>query len=328
MMDLIKHNFWYKVTAFAIALLIWSHVRKVQHPTESRYLEVPLKVVNQPDSLQVVEMPQSVKVVIRGLREEILKVHPSDIQAQVDLTGAKAGHFRAKVSYVVPPWLRAEMVSVEPPVVEVVLDEIVSHIFDIEVTMIGELPSEYGMGQPEYSPHQATVTGRAALISQVRAVFAKVDLSNRVTDIDEEVALFPVDRTGVRVSGLTVQPATARVHIDISQKEHNKLVPVEPVVVGTPAEGYEIEEITTEPSSVTLSGSPAALRKVQKVSTERINIAGTTATTSRQVNLRMPSGLRLSETSVRVTVVLRRQPAASSVQREEMRLPTQTTNRE
>jgi len=318
MIDSLKHNVGYKVAAFAIAVLIWTHVRSAQHPIERRYLEVPLGVVNLPENLQVVERTETVRLAIRGFREEILKVRPSDIRAQIDLAGTTVGRRKLKVTFVVPTWVRAGDVSVDPEVAEVVLDEVVSHTFDVEVRTAGKLPPEYTMSQPDCTPTQATVTGRSGLVREVRIIFAKVHLASRVRDIDEQVSLFPVDRMGVKVAGIVVHPPTARVHIGVSQTEQNKKIRVEPLVSGQPAQGYESEEITVQPASVTISGSPENLRTVQKVATDEIDISGATATTSRQVDLSQPNGLRLTETSARVIVVLRRLPSAPAPRREKM----------
>ncbi|MBI3922199.1 MAG: hypothetical protein HY318_12330 [Armatimonadetes bacterium] len=305
-----QHNFWYKLAALAIATLVWSHVRGTQNPIETKKLEVPIVLLNLPAGLEIVEGVTSeiVRCSLRGPRIEIQDVDPSDIRAQVDLAGVPAGTNNLKISYVLPSKLNHRSIRLEPSEVTIALEEIAFRDFDVLVTVLGETPSGFTLGIPITTPPRVKVAGRASLLSKVRVVFAKVPGASLMAPFHQKVKVNPVDRSGVYVSGLGVTPEEVEVRLDVKQTEATKPVKVVPQIIGRPAAGYEIEEITSDPDLVMISGEPQRVGTVKSIKTEKIDIAATTATTSRHVALRPPDGIKVAETETRVTVALRRLP--------------------
>lgn len=312
----VQHNFWYKVAALAIATFVWSHVRSTQNPVEKKIVEVPLTFVNYPRTLEVTRSPSSVRFTVSGHREEIEKLRPSDIKAQVDFAGASPGLHAFKISYVLPTWVNVSDVEMDPRNATVELEEILSRVFDIQINPEGTPPRGYTMSSPEFDPKQVVVSGRSSLVEKVRIVFGKVSVSDRTASISDEVTVYPVDRLGIRVPGLKANPSVIPVRINVSQTETSKSVAISPRVVGRPAAGYEIEEIAVEPLTVLVLGPPVKLRDIQSVVTAQIDISGATASTSREIALLAPMGLRVGETTARVTVALRRLPPAPGAKRE------------
>ena len=60
-------------------------------------------------------------------------------------------------------------------------------------------------------------------------------------DVDEDVRLVPVDKLGNALIPIEVTPTTARVTIPVIDDLQSKSVPVNPIVTGTPAAGFEID---------------------------------------------------------------------------------------
>ncbi len=57
----------------------------------------------------------------------------------------------------------------------------------------------------------------------------------------------PVDKLGNALSPLDVTPATARVTIPVFSDQQSRTLPVNPVITGTPAAGFEIESVVVSP---------------------------------------------------------------------------------
>ncbi|HEY3157864.1 MAG TPA: CdaR family protein [Vicinamibacterales bacterium] len=90
-------------------------VNVVAAPVEHRISEVPVEAKGGRNGARLV--PERVTVVLRGAREVVDTVRPSDIVATVDLDGLGPGQFQLPVR--VGPPARLTVVRVEPPQVQV-----------------------------------------------------------------------------------------------------------------------------------------------------------------------------------------------------------------
>jgi YbbR domain-containing protein len=78
--------------------------------------------------------------------------------------------------------------------------------------------------------------------------------------------------TGVRIEG--IEQRRIRLQLETIRQ---KIVRVEPEIVGTPAEGYEFKEAQMNPSEVLISGPESRVNPVTTAMTETINIEGRTS---------------------------------------------------
>jgi YbbR domain-containing protein len=107
---------------------------------------------------------------------------------------------------------------------------------------------------------------------------------------------------GVQV--LQVTPASISL---VLERSETRDVPVVPSVEGSPAPGYTIGRVTSEPATVQVTGPASAVEKVTEATTETVSVAGATATVSDQVTVGfVDPALRLSNsrhTSIRVEIL-------------------------
>ncbi len=85
-------------------------------------------------------------------------------------------------------------------------------------------------------------------------------------------------------------------------------VPVEAIVEGDPASGYEVGKVTVEPAQVDVVGPESQLKVLRNAITETVMVDGAKATVSRTVSIGVVnSALRLREPrTARVTVEIRK----------------------
>jgi YbbR domain-containing protein len=86
-----------------------------------------------------------------------------------------------------------------------------------------------------------------------------------------------------------------------------KKVPVRPRVIGRPAPGYEVAEITSDPAEVQIAGPRSRVQEVESAFTESVSVAGAETTVTELVNVGLEDPLlRLAGGSrVRVSAVVR-----------------------
>ncbi len=88
-------------------------------------------------------------------------------------------------------------------------------------------------------------------------------------------------------------------------------VPVQPVIKGSPAEGFELAEVKFKPAKVTVVGLREDVSELDFVFTLPLDVTDRKESFSRLAQLRLPRdrNVRLSRSDVEVTIVIRPRPA-------------------
>jgi YbbR domain-containing protein len=108
---------------------------------------------------------------------------------------------------------------------------------------------------------------------------------------------------GVEV--VEVIPATVSLRFE---KSMTKTVPVVPTVEGEPAAGYEAGPVSTEPTTVQVTGPESALRRLKEAATEPVSVSGRRSQVREVVTIGMPDpSLRLTA-PVTATITIPIQP--------------------
>ncbi len=91
--------------------------------------------------------------------------------------------------------------------------------------------------------------------------------------------------------------------ISVGSGLQSKTLPVNPIVTGTPATGFQVESVTVSPPVVLVEGDADALAALAAVDTDPVSISGASTDLSRSVPLDLPDGVdAVSGGTVTVTV--------------------------
>jgi YbbR domain-containing protein len=198
-----------------------------------------------------------------------------------------------------------QILDVTPDRVTVQLDPLVTKIVPVKIER-GEVPDNLEVGAETATPSTVTVSGPKTIVDQVVAARADVVIQDSGIDVDEDVALIPVDAVGDARSPADVSPTTARVSIRVFSEPVTRTLPVSPVVTGTPAAGFEIDEITVDPSTVFVEGDADPLASLARVDTAPVSVSGLSETQTFETELVLPDGIEaVDPVPVRVTVSFR-----------------------
>ena len=128
-----------------------------------------------------------------------------------------------------------------------------------------------------------------------------IDLSNVVQGANSFV-LSP-EEIGVPVGATVIQVSPSNIEISLDATVRKTLI-VEPVVRGTPADGYELGEVTVEPETIKLAGAQTLLKPLTKVETEVITLDTVQEDFIKKVKVKLPNGsLRIEKEEDRVVTV-------------------------
>jgi YbbR domain-containing protein len=144
--------------------------------------------------------------------------------------------------------------------------EIIESIRDVEVTLRG------------FSTFLRPLTPRD--------VDVYVDLQGVVKGVNSFV--LSADDITVPVGATVVQISPSQITVSLDSAI-NQLVPVEPIIRGTPADGYILGEVTVKPNTVGLAGAQAIVKNYTKVGTEVISVHEATKNFTKKVKIKLPN---------------------------------------
>jgi YbbR domain-containing protein len=296
------HNWPLKLGAVGLACLMYGGLALSQN-TQTYPGDIQVTLVNEPkDTVILSSAPQSVTLV-RYFAPSGVPVQNSSFLATIDLAGLdKPGIVSVRID-VTSPDPRIRVLGYEPNYVSLQLDTLQTRA-DIPVVVVhGGVPDGLTLGTPAVDPPTVTVAGAASIVSQVAAVRADVIIQSTGIDVDQDVRLVAVDTLGNPLRPIEVTPASARVTIPVFSDRQSRTLPVNAVITGTPAAGFEIGTVTVTPQVALVAGDADQLAQLTRLDTDPIPMTGVSANETVQVKLALPTGVvAVGDDAVSVTI--------------------------
>ena len=298
------HNWPLKLAAVGLATLMYGGLA-VSQSTQVYPGVIPVLVVNQPDRTFILTRPEPVTQV-RYFAPSGVLVGTSTFSATVDLSGMTptkaAVSVRIEVTSVDG---RVRVLGYEPAFASIQLDSLISVVVPVKVEH-GTVPDGLTLGDTKVDPPGVVITGPKSVVDQVVAARADVQIQPGGIDVDQDVKLVPVDALGNAVSPVDVTPATARVVIPVFSDRQTRTLPVNAILAGTPAAGFEIASVTVQPLAVAVAGDADQLTQLVRVDTAPVQLTGISSDLTTSVELALPTGIvPVGDSVVVVTIKLR-----------------------
>ena len=299
--------------SLAAALGVWFVIQDVENPrVEGRFPREPGSieaiVKNNNDFIVRDMVPVSLSVDAR--KGDIANLRREDFEVYIDLAGVEVGG--PAVSLPVRATSKRDSVrvlSVTPSTMRVTVVEAQSKEVPVIIRRTGELPTGYRESpdaDPAIEPAFVTVRGAPELVSTVKNAELVVNLAGiRSETLVSEGDLTPRTESGSDVTVKLSQPR-ARATIKIEQTFVQRTLSVTPAIIGVPAPGYRIVNITSDPATVVLNGPTTAVGSIQLgLSTERVDVTGAKSDVVLTRNIDQPPNTFLDRRSVTVKVEIK-----------------------
>lgn len=307
--------------AFGLSFALWLFVSFSENPEETaRFEDLTLQIVGLAEDMVIVDangLPTtsfpSVDVTLRTDRRQRSELRPVDIRVVADLSNLGPGDHlvpinvqptRSNLSFSVPAG------GIEPSAIDIRIEPVETVTVPIRLEIVGSPPFSFERGDPEirYNGNlidTVTVSGPQSRVVRVAAVRTVANIAQLRASYVAPLNLTPVDNNNQSVEGVQVRPATVTVVIPINPVVGLRLVPVSPIIIGSPAPGFAVTDIKVDPPLITLTGSSGPLDAINLLQTEAIDIANARETVVRIVPLIIPTGTSPAQgesNAVRVTV--------------------------
>ncbi|MCG0275394.1 MAG: hypothetical protein L5655_04400 [Thermosediminibacteraceae bacterium] len=280
-----------KVISVLVALVLWLYVMNEQNPQVTYVIrDVPVQLKDLDDSRLALKDPSQnyfVDVKVRARRSIITELKPEDIVAEVNLRGRIEGENTVPINVSVPP--NVELLDFSPKEIVVVLEAVIEEQIPVYVEVKGVPAEGFAAKTPLATPQAVLVRGPRTLVNSLRGAVVEADVTGKNSMVIATLPVRVVDAKGNEQKGVTYRPDTVEVRIPI--------VPIATVVIkpdirGNPKEGFLVKEVKVEPSVVMITGSSDALRGINEIYTEPINISGFSHNVSVEAKLQMPRGIQ------------------------------------
>ena len=302
-LSIITHNWPLKVAAGVLASLLYVGLVLSQNSKEWGG-QIPIDVRNQPGGAVCLDCVQYVTSIRYFAPVDAANRVASDtFKAWIDLTTAtpdSSNDLIVKVN-VSSPDPQVQVLDWTPRQISVRLDPLTTKTVPVVVDF-GTRPPGLQVRDPVVDISQVEVSGTQSAVSQVVSAVARVRIDPSGVSVDQQVDLVPVDIRNLAVSQVRLQPSSVRVTILVGSQLTNRALPINAVVTGTPATGFELTNVTLDSPLVTLEGDAATLAALTKIDTQPLSISGARANVSGSVGLVVPKGLEpLGASTVRIT---------------------------
>lgn len=317
--ELLMKDLGWKLLSVAIAATLWFMVISINQPIDTRTYSTTLQITGEETltargltiaNLQDLEGTKiSIKVKAQRTALDRLSQRQADlITASIDVSGLSYVQSGDQVTLPIDVQVGngASGYTVEskvPGTAEVWVETLSSKEFPVEVVLNGELPQETTLSDPYLSSETVMVRGAQSAVNRVVAVRVSVNATEAAEQGEISVRPIAYDREGNTVTDVTFSADSVTVSYRLHEE---KQIPIQISVVGTPASGYHVGEITYSPNSITVIGTAEDLRNLTLLSLGEIDVTDATSTVSQSFLLTdfLPEGVALQTGSSRTVQVL------------------------
>jgi YbbR domain-containing protein len=281
--------------SIVLAVLLWVYVVNLENPAQTTvFTGLPLQVRGLAPNLKLINQLPNVNTTVLAPQNVMATLTQPDVRPYIDLTGTDEGVHEVPVHVEVVEVPQGSVdVSLFPRTVQVQLQAQVTQAFSVSAQITG-VPAFGGSSEPaQIDPAQVVVTGPDDAVARIASVVAPVDVQGQVSNQRGFIAPVALDGNGQVIKDLTFEPATVEVVVPITTLDTNRVVSVNPQVVGQPAPGYRPSLITAEPNIVTICCTPSELQKVEFLDTIPVAITGTTTTIVTTTEVILPPNVSL-----------------------------------
>ncbi|MDO4265149.1 MAG: CdaR family protein [Eubacteriales bacterium] len=314
MREKINQNLALKAISVVLAFVLWLLVVNISQPEVTGTQTVEIQVRNA-DRLTSADKTytmdtRTVRVSYRVRLPQQSRVRASAFEAYVDLadysiTGAVPIYVTVsdELSGIISD------VSLSPMVAHVDTEDLQRKRFEITTATTGRTMDGYMAGEISISPDYVYVTGPVSEVGQISEVGIEVNVTEANSSLSGTAPIKFYDANG---NAITVDE-----RIKLSREEISYELPVYRIkslsvvatAEGTPADGYLLESVDTNPDFVDVYGDEEVLSRYSSIQIPQseISVNGASATVTRSVDITqyVPEGLKLAQPGTEVTIAAR-----------------------
>lgn len=306
----LSNNLGFKILALFFSFTLWLMVYNLEDPTKTKTMIINVGIENR-DSIEnmgkyfeIIEGTNKVSFSVTAARSVLDKLDESDFIATADMDKIaiddekSIGTIPIDIECVANLSENSIKLSTTSKHLKVLLEDLMTKQFVISAKTTGTVAEGYALGHVEVTaPNVLKVSGPKSIVQKIASVAATIDVGGMYDPwTTYKVAPTLYDKNGKEIdtTRLTLSNSTVNVSAEILNVKEVAIA-VRPE--GTPASGYMITSISSNPTTIALKGNKAVLNSINAIEIpERlISVEGKTedVTVSLDVSEYIPSDVTL-----------------------------------
>lgn len=259
-------NLGLKIMALVFAAFLWLVVVNIDDPVETstfRNIDVAVQnaevVTNEGKTYKILDDTQKVSVAVKAKRSVLARLTSANIVATADMSQMQIRSL-IPITATVPGYEGKYTAEATPRNLRVKIEDQTKNVFPLTVSATGTPRDGFVVGEMTTNPEKITVRGSESLVKSIDKAVAKVDVSglSKSTVLPADLVYYDSKGNPVDKSQLSDNLGHDGVTVSV-QMLNTKNVSLNFGVTGTPAPGYSLGSITSEPDKIQVSGTEEAL---------------------------------------------------------------------
>lgn len=292
--QLITRNLGWKILSLVLAMIIWAAIINADDPFETKtFKDIPVYIVNEDaisneNKLYEIDSGSKVTVTVRAPISVLNEMDAEDIYARAnfkELSIVNAVYIDVSIAEHSDIYgANVEIVSNEPKVMTLTLEELAEASFRVEAVPVGEVAEGYSLSEISVTPNIIKVTGSTRKIANIGHIVAEIDVTGASESFKTTTVLVAYDNDGNIMD--TQKVALEATEVETSAVVYpTKELNIQFVQEGTPEDGYRCTNITYLPNVITITGPKEYLKYVSSTISIPFDVTGLNATAIEEVDM-------------------------------------------
>lgn len=295
---------------------LWVFVTEEENPTRIDTLSAPLAVqaVNVEPGLAVANQLPAIEVRLAAPDErwDDIASGAGSFSAFVDLNGLTERDQEVRVQVEIQGLRGVRVVETIPEMITVNLEDLTSVEVPVRVRPVGTLPLGYELGSTGAAQSTVTIIGPESLVIRVNDAVADLTITGLTLSFEQTVALVPRGAGGGEIRGVSLDPPSLSVSIEIRRSTLVQALPLRARIDNAPAAGYRVANVVVSPATISIEGTLDALAQLKAIDLAAIDITGAQTDVTRAITIELPDGVSSAD-SLLATVVVHIAPIDGSL---------------
>ncbi|WP_297281549.1 YbbR-like domain-containing protein [uncultured Anaerococcus sp.] len=290
-----KNDTKLKILSVLLAIFMWTFVINSTNPTVNKtYRNIPVVIKNQ-DNLEksgytIVGNDETLttNVKLRGTREKLVGLKPSNIYASIDIKNVKEGIQSAEIKVDTLSGITVD--ELEPEEINLNIQKVIEKSLPINLIISDQIKDGKIVEVNELSPQEIKVKGPASFVNKIDRAEVKIEDMDLLDGKIHSMPVTILDRSGNKISGLNVSQDDINVSFLVYE---TKKVPVNINTTGTITPGFEESSREVSPNSIIIKGPESVIKDIEEINTKPVNINNLKSSTSGEVRLELPESVEV-----------------------------------
>lgn len=310
MKNRILDHFGLKIVSLIIAIIIWIIVANIDdYKTTKQISGIEIQFINGEaitEKNKVYEVPEgtTVDIVVKGRRKVVEQLSSDDFEAVADLSKMSITNaVKVEISAISSSVAKDLTISYTNDSVVIAVEDKIKKQLPVTVRADSDVAEGFAIRNKTATPNLITIEGAESVVDTIEEVVVDVDVTNASHSLTAYANPLFLDKNGKEID-------SAKFNYD--EKEIEAFVEILPTkeltvnlkTVGSPKDGYAIEGIDYQPSSVLVVGEADDLAKVDEVVIDDIDVSNCDQDLETSVNILdyLPNGIALADDNAEIMV--------------------------